>query len=116
MYNPGITEYHGGDFCLLPGLPKLADNAYPWPPVALRAMNGRKVYVLFSAPNLMRLHIHDPTCKERQLLVEQRLSYDRTAFEIFCPGDVQRMPPSVFARGQKYFRTKAKHNDINTAA
>lgn len=72
----------------------------------LRAMNGCKVYVLFSAPNFKRLHIHDPTFNEGQLLGKQKLSMvalrlDRTAFEILCRGDVQRMPPFGFFRGQK---------------
>jgi hypothetical protein len=33
-----------------------------------RAMHGRKVDVLLSAPNLMRLPIHDMAFKEGQLL------------------------------------------------
>jgi hypothetical protein len=33
-----------------------------------RAMHGRKVDVLISAPNLMRLSIHDMASKEGQLL------------------------------------------------
>jgi hypothetical protein len=84
MYNLGLAEYHGGDIDLLLELPKPVDNARSWPYAVSRAMNGRKLYVLFSAPNLMRLHIHDPTFKEGQLLGKQKLSYDRAAFEILC--------------------------------
>jgi predicted nucleotidyltransferase len=63
---------HGGDLDLMVELMKPVDN-----PALLaarvsvqvsRAMSGRKVDVLLSAPNLMRLPIHDIAFQEGQLL------------------------------------------------
>ncbi|MGZ8241593.1 MAG: nucleotidyltransferase domain-containing protein [Methylobacter sp.] len=63
---------HGGDLDLMLELAEPVDN--PALMVAQmsaqvsRAMHGRKVDVLLSAPNLMRLPIHDIAFKEGQLL------------------------------------------------
>lgn len=62
---------HGGDIDLLLELPESVDNpAFMVAMSALvsRAMHVRKVDVLLSAPNLMRLPIHDIAFKEGQLL------------------------------------------------
>lgn len=62
----------GGDLDLMLELPEPVDN--PALMVALmaakvsRSMSGRKVDVLLSAPNLMRLPIHDIAFNEGQLL------------------------------------------------
>lgn len=63
---------HGGDVDLMLELPKSVDNpalmAAQMSALVSRAMHGRKVDVLLSAPNLMRLPIHDIAFKEGQLL------------------------------------------------
>lgn len=62
----------GGDVDLLLELENPVDNlalmAARLSALVSRAMNGRKVDVLLSAPNLMRLPIHDVAFKEGQLL------------------------------------------------
>jgi len=62
----------GGDIDLLLELPEPVDNpalmAARLSAQVSRAMRGRKVDVLLSAPNLMRLPIHDIALKEGQLL------------------------------------------------
>lgn len=63
---------HGGDLDLLLELAEPVDNpalmAAQLSAQVSRAMDGRKVDVLLSAPNLMRLPIHDMAFKEGQLL------------------------------------------------
>lgn len=63
---------HGGDLDLMLELPEPVDNpalmAAQISAQVSRAMHGRKVDVLLSAPNLMRLPIHDIAFKEGQLL------------------------------------------------
>ena len=63
---------HGGDVDLMLELPEPVDNpalmAAQMSALVSRAMHGRKVDVLLSAPNLMRLPIHDIAFKEGQLL------------------------------------------------
>ena len=63
---------HGGDLDLMLELPEPVDNpalmAAQMSARVSRAMHGRKVDVLLSAPNLMRLPIHDIAFKEGQLL------------------------------------------------
>jgi predicted nucleotidyltransferase len=62
----------GGDIDLLLELPEPVDDpalmAARLSAQVSRAMRGRKVDVLLSAPNLMRLPIHDIALKEGQLL------------------------------------------------
>jgi predicted nucleotidyltransferase len=62
----------GGDIDLMLELPEPVENpalmAARMSALVLRAMRGRKVDVLLSAPNLMRLPIHDIAFKEGQLL------------------------------------------------
>jgi predicted nucleotidyltransferase len=63
---------HGGDLDLMLELTESVDNpalmAAQLSGLVSRAMNGRKVDVLLSAPNLMRLPIHDIAFQEGQLL------------------------------------------------
>lgn len=63
---------HGGDLDLMLELPEPVDNpaliAAQMSAQVSRAMHGLKVDVLLSAPNLMRLSIHDIAFKEGQLL------------------------------------------------
>ena len=63
---------HGGDLDLMLELPEPVDNpalmAARMAAGVSRTMSGRKVDVLLSAPNLMRLPIHDIAFKEGQLL------------------------------------------------
>ena len=63
---------HGGDIDLMLELPESVDNpalmAAQISALVSRAMHGRKVDVLLSAPNLMRLPIHDMAFKEGKLL------------------------------------------------
>lgn len=63
---------HGGDLDLMLELPEPVDNpalmAARMAAKVSRTMSGRKVDVLLSAPNLMRLPIHDIAFKEGQLL------------------------------------------------
>lgn len=63
---------HGGDIDLMLELPNPVDNpalmAAQVSAKVSRAMHGRKVDVLLSAPNLMRLSIHDIALKEGELL------------------------------------------------
>lgn len=62
----------GGDIDLMLELPEPVDNpalmAAQMSARVSRAMHGRKVDVLLSAPNLMHLPIHDIAFKEGQLL------------------------------------------------
>ena len=62
----------GGDLDLMLELPEPVDNpalmAAQMAARVSRVMNGRKVDVLLSAPNLMRLPIHDLAFKEGELL------------------------------------------------
>ena len=63
---------HGGDLDLMLELTESVDNpalmAAQLSALVSRAMSGRKVDVLLSAPNLMRLPIHDIAFQEGQLL------------------------------------------------
>ena len=63
---------HGGDLDLLLELTESVDNpalmAAQISALVSRAMYGRKVDVLLSAPNLMRLPIHDVAFKEGKLI------------------------------------------------
>lgn len=63
---------HGGDLDLMLELPDPLDNpaliSAQMSALVSRAMHGRKVDVLLSAPNLMRLPIHDMAFKEGKLL------------------------------------------------
>lgn len=63
---------HGGDLDLMLELPNPVDNpalmAAQMSAQVSRVMHGRKVDVLLSAPNLMRLPIHDIAFNEGQLL------------------------------------------------
>ena len=63
---------HGGDLDLMLELTEPVDNpalmAAQLSAKVSRAMHGRKVDVLLSAPNLRRLPIHDIAFKEGQLL------------------------------------------------
>lgn len=63
---------HGGDVDLMLELPESVDNpalmSAQMSALVSRAMHGRKVDVLLSAPNLMRLPIHEIAFKEGQLL------------------------------------------------
>ena len=63
---------HGGDIDLLLELQEPVENpalmAARMSASVFRAMRGRKVDVLLSAPNLMRLPIHDIAFREGQLL------------------------------------------------
>ena len=62
----------GGDLDLMLELPEAVDNpaflAAQMAAKVSRLMNGRKVDVLLSAPNLMRLPIHDVAFKEGVIL------------------------------------------------
>ena len=62
----------GGDLDLMLELPEPVDNpalmAAQMAARVSRIMDGRKVDVLLSAPNLMRLPIHDLAFKEGELL------------------------------------------------
>jgi len=62
----------GGDLDLMLELPEPVENpalmAAQMSAQVSRAMHGRKVDVLVSAPNLMRLPIHDLAFKEGELL------------------------------------------------
>ncbi|MHB1174919.1 MAG: hypothetical protein ACYCZJ_07330 [Sulfuriferula sp.] len=62
----------GGDLDLMLELPEPVDNpalmAAQLAARASRALHGRKVDVLISAPNLMRLPIHNIAFQEGQLL------------------------------------------------
>ena len=62
----------GGDLDLMLELPEPVDNpalmAAQMAARVSRVMNGRKVDVLLSAPNLMRLPIHDVAFREGELL------------------------------------------------
>lgn len=62
----------GGDIDLMLELPESVNNpalmAAQMSALVSRAMRGRKVDVLLSAPNLMRLPIHEIAFKEGQLL------------------------------------------------
>ena len=63
---------YGGDVDLMLELPQPDDNpalmSAEMSTQVSRVMRGRKVDVLLSAPNLMRLPIHDIAFKEGQLL------------------------------------------------
>ena len=63
---------HGGDLDLMLELPEPVDHpalvAAQMAAQVSRAMHGRKVDVLISAPNLMRLPIHEVAFAEGQLL------------------------------------------------
>ena len=63
---------HGGDIDLMLELPDFVDNpalkAAQMSALVSRAMCGRKVDVLLSAPNLKRLPIHEIAFKEGQLI------------------------------------------------
>ena len=63
---------NGGDLDLMLELPEPVDNpalmAAQMAALVSRVMFGRKVDVLLSAPNLMRLPIHDVAFKEGKLL------------------------------------------------
>jgi predicted nucleotidyltransferase len=63
---------HGGDLDLMLELTESVANpalmAAQLSGLVSRAMNGRKVDVLLSAPNLMRLPIHDIAFQEGKLL------------------------------------------------
>jgi predicted nucleotidyltransferase len=63
---------HGGDLDLMLELMESVENpalmAAQISTLVSRAMHGRKVDVLLSAPNLLRLPIHDIAFKEGQLL------------------------------------------------
>ena len=63
---------HGGDIDLMLELPESVENpalmAAQMSALVSRAMHGRKVDVLLSAPNLMRLPIHDMAFKEGVVL------------------------------------------------
>ena len=63
---------HGGDLDLMLELSEPVDNpalmAAQMSAQVSRAMHGRKVDVLLSAPNLMHLPIHDVAFKEGRLL------------------------------------------------
>lgn len=63
---------HGGDIDLMLELQEPVDNpalmSAQMAAQVSRAMHGRKVDVLLSAPNLMRLPIHDIAFKEGKLL------------------------------------------------
>ena len=87
-------------------LPKPVDNATHMAArmsaLVLRGMNGRKIYVLFSAPELMRLHIHDLTFKEGQLLGKQKLSMIALRLKFFARVMCNECHPLVFSRGEKY--------------
>ena len=58
----------GGDLDLMLELMEPVENPAQMSARVSRAMHGRKVDVLLSAPNLMRLPIHDVAFKEGQLL------------------------------------------------
>jgi predicted nucleotidyltransferase len=62
----------GGDLDLMLELPEAVDNpaliAAQMSARVSRAMHGRKVDVLLSAPNLMRLPIHEVAFREGKLL------------------------------------------------
>lgn len=63
---------HGGDLDLMLELTEPVDNpalmAAQLSAQVSRAMHGRRVDMLLSAPNLMRLPIHEVAFKEGQLL------------------------------------------------
>ncbi len=63
---------NGGDIDLMLELPESVENpalmAARMSALVSRAMCGRKVDVLLSAPNLMRVPIHDLAFKEGQIL------------------------------------------------
>lgn len=63
---------HGGDIDLMLELQEPVDNpallAARMSALVSRTMHGRKVDVLLSAPNLMRLPIHDIAFKEGKLI------------------------------------------------
>lgn len=63
---------HGGDLDLMLEVPEPVENpallAARMSAQVSRTMSGRRVDVLLSAPNLMRLPIHDIAFKEGQLL------------------------------------------------
>lgn len=63
---------HGGDIDLMLELPERVDHpalmSAQMAAQVSRVMYGRKVDVLLSAPNLMRLPIHDVAFKEGKLL------------------------------------------------
>lgn len=58
----------GGDLDLMLELPEPVNNPALMAALVSRVMFGRKVDVLLSAPNLMRLPIHDIAFKEGRLL------------------------------------------------
>lgn len=63
---------HGGDLDLMLELPEPADNpaliSARLAALVSRLMHGRRVDVLLSAPNLLRLPIHDMAFREGMLL------------------------------------------------
>jgi predicted nucleotidyltransferase len=65
-------DAHGGDLDLMLELAEPVDNpalmAAQMSAKVSRIMHGRKVDVLLSAPNLMRLPVHDLAFKEGKLL------------------------------------------------
>ncbi|WP_124950162.1 nucleotidyltransferase domain-containing protein [Sulfuriferula thiophila] len=65
-------DQRGGDIDILLDIPEPVDNpallAARFSAKVSRLMHGRKVDVLLSAPNLMRLPIHDIAFKEGQKL------------------------------------------------
>ena len=65
-------EAHGGDLDLMLEFSEPLDNpaliSAQMSALVSRALNGRKVDVLLTAPNLMRLPIHDIAFKEGRLL------------------------------------------------
>ena len=87
-------------------LPKPVDNATSMAArisaLVLRAMDGRTVYVLLSALNLMRLNIHYPTFNERQLLGKQKLSMIALRLDFFAGVMCNECRTLVFCPGAKY--------------
>lgn len=70
---------HGGGIDLMLEVPEPVDNPAQMSAQVSRVMHGRKVDVLLSAPNLMRLPIHDSGTE------------NRTAPAVFNSGRAQRM-------------------------
>jgi hypothetical protein len=73
IFGPRLDDAaHGGDLDLMLELPEPVDNpalmAAQLAALVSRAMFGRKVDVLLSAPNLMHLPIRDIAFKEGRLL------------------------------------------------